>query len=425
MKVRSILLAAVLLTAIVPPSVSATAPNAVVAWDQYAVEALGNPATAATPGAGQPANLVAIQMALVQGAVYDAVNSIDGGHKALIDTVAAAPSTASQDAAAATAAHHVLVNIPPALPQVVLDRLNTLYGSSIAAIPDSQAKTDGIAAGAAAAAAMLADRAGDGRFGPFRFSGGTEPGQWRPDLPALGSDPNAWIARMRPFTLKAASQFRPEGPPALTSETYAIQFNEVKALGSLTGSSRNVRQDAMVSFFTESPLPLWHRTMRTMAIDKGLSTAESARLFGMVGVAAGDSIIDCWDNKAYWSNWRPITAIREAANDGNPATTAASGWLPFLPTPPYPDNTSGYNCYTAGALYAAAAYFGTDKLTFTVHSATSNTDRTYTRFSRVLRDTVDVRVYQGLHFRFADAQGAWIGRKVAHWVAQNEFGPAE
>jgi hypothetical protein len=427
MRIRSTLFSGMLIvTAMLPPAASAVAPNMVLAWNQIAAEALVNAPTASPPGAGRAANVAILDLAIVQGAVYDAVNSIDRGHEPLIDSVAPAPATASKEAAAATAAHQMLLTLaPPALPQVVVDRLNTLYASSLAGIPDSQAKTDGIAAGAAAASAMFANRANDGRNGPFRFTTGTKAGEWRPDLPAFVSDPNAWMARVRPFTLKSTSQFRTMGPTALTSDEYTAEYNEVKTLGSLTGSSRSPEQSAVAAFFTENAILLGYRTIRDIAMNEGLSIVESARLFGMAGISTGDAVIGCWDNKAYWSNWRPITAIRQGDNDGNPATVGQGDWLPLLPTPPYPDVSSGYNCFTAATMYSAANFFGTDKFTFTMHSTVSNTDRTYDRFSRVLRDTVDARVYQGLHFRTADKAGAWLGKKVANWVDKYEFGPVD
>ena len=426
MRLRSIISAAILIVAAMGPApASASAPNAVLAWNEYAIDALVNPPTAPIPGAGLAPNLALVDLAMVEGAVYDALNSIDGGHEALIDAVAAVSPSASMEAAAATASHHVLTTLVPTLPPVVLDRLDSLYAASLAAIPPGQSRTDGIAAGAAAAAAMLADREGDGRFGPFRFAVGTDAGEWRPTLPAFVNDPNGWIARVRPFTLRSHSQFRTEGPPALDSDQYAIEYNEVKALGAATGSSRNADQIATAAFFMENPIPLWNRTMRTIAVSEGLSIAESARLFGMMGIAGGDAVISCWDNKAYWSNWRPITAIQEGDNDGNPATVGQADWLPLLPTPPYPDVASGYNCNTAAVMYSAANFFGTDKYTFTAHSNASGADRTYTRFSWVLRDTIDARIYHGVHFRSADEQGAWIGKKVANWVDHHEFGPVD
>jgi hypothetical protein len=426
MRKRAILPAAALVAALLPfTGATAAAPNAVLQWNEYAIEALLNAPSAPVPGAGRGANLVLVDLALVEGAVYDAVNSIDGGHEPLVDAVAPAPASASEDAAAATASHHVLVALVPALPQVVKDRLDTLYADSLDAIPDGEDKSDGIAAGAAAASAMLHNREGDGRLGPFRFSAGTEAGEWRPTLPMFVSDPNAWIAKMRPFTLRRNSQFRSAGPPDLNSDQYTAEYNEVKALGSATGSKRTAAQNASAAFFTENAIPLWNRTMRTIAMNEGLSIADSARLFGMIGIAGGDGVIACWDSKAYHSNWRPITAIQEGDKDGNPDTVGQGDWLPLLPTPPYPDVASGYNCYTGAVLYSARRFFGTDRFTFTAHSNASGADRTYHRFSRVLRDTVDARIYQGLHFRSADTQGALIGKRVANWVARHEFQPVD
>jgi hypothetical protein len=423
---RGILPAAALVATLLPfTGASATAPNAVLQWNEYAIDALVNLPTAPVPGAGLAANVAILDLAIVEGAVYDAVNSIDGGHEPLIDAVGPAPVSASQDAAAATASHHVLMGLVPALPQKVRDRLDLLYAGSLAAIPDGQAKADGIAAGAAAASAMLTNREGDGRYGSFRFAIGTDAGEWRPTLPAFVNDPNAWVARVRPFTLRSTSQFRTEGMPDLTSDQYTAEYNEVKALGSATGSSRTPEQAATAAFFFDNPIPLWNRTMRTIAMNEGLSTADSARLFGMTGIAGGDAVIACWDNKAFHSNWRPITAIREGDNDGNPDTVGQADWLPLVATPPYPDIASGYNCNTAAVMYSAREFFGTDRYTFTAHSNASGADRTYERFSWVTRDTVDARIYHGVHFRTADDVGAWIGKKVATWVAHHEFEPVD
>ena len=426
MRIRSILLACLLVaSALLPASASAAAPNVVVAWNQHAVDALSNASTAPLPGAGQSPPVASMHLAMVQGSVYDAVNSIDRGHQPYLDGLPAASPDASQDAAAITAAHHVLVGLTPALPQVVLDRLNAQYLADLAGIPGGAAKEEGVDAGAAAAAAMLANRANDGRFGTFRFTPGEDAGEWRPAPPAGVNDPFAWVAMVRPFTLKSPSQFRTEGPPPLTSDEYTADYNEVKAVGSATNSSRGAGQTALASFYAENPVPLFHRTFRTIAQESGLSVAESARLFGMLSISIADAIIGCWDNKAFWSNWRPITAIRLGDDDGNPATEGDGNWTPLLPTPPYPDIASGYNCFSGATVHAAASFFGTDRFTFVMHSNTSNTDRTYTRFTNVVRDTIDVRVWQGLHFRFADVQGAWLGKKVAQWVHRSAFQPID
>ena len=232
-------LAAVLVGGAAAPAQAGPPEDAVLDWNQYAVEALVNVPNGPVPNAGQAPTVAMLHLAMVQGAVYDAVNMIDGGHEAYLDDLPSAPASASMPAAVATAAHHVLVGmvVVPPLAAGIIDRLNTLYADSLAAIPNGAAKTAGIAAGEAAAAAMLAERANDGRFGPFRFTCGEDAGEWRPatstvcTTPSGPSDPNAWVARVEPFVLESTSQFRTKGPHALTSGAYAKEYNEVKSLG--------------------------------------------------------------------------------------------------------------------------------------------------------------------------------------------------
>ena len=225
--------------------------------------------------------------------------------------------------------------------------------------------------------------------------------------------------------MTSTGQFRTEGPPALGSAQYAEEYAEARALGAATNSQRTPAQTELGLFYLESPVTLFHRTLRAEALEQGLSTVATARLFGMVSLSMADATIGCWDDKEHWSFWRPVTAIRLADTDGNPATEADPNWTPLVGSPPYPDHPSGYNCLTAGAMYAASAFFGTDRMSFTVHSTLTGTDRSYTRWSRVVDDTIDSRIYIGLHFRTADVAGAWIGRKAAQWVARHEFVPVK
>lgn len=419
-------------------SVAAAEPaNMVLDWNLYAVNALSNPLPTAVPtppdpGAGETPPVASLHLAMAQGAVYDAVNAIDGGHAPYLDGLPSAPSTASKAAAAATAAHHVLVGLVtpalvPVLPQVVRDNLDALYAASLAAITNSQAKTDGIAIGAAAASAMLADRTGDGRFVPYSFTPGSSVGQWRPELPSFVSDPFAWVSNVRPFTLTSTSQFRTAGPLALTSAEYATEFNEVKALGAATGSTRTDAQTQLARFYSANPLPMMNRAFREISAARGLSPAEQARLFVMSSMSSADALINCWDDKDHYSFWRPITAIRGAASDGNAGTAAQADWLPFFPTPPYPDHPSGYNCFSAAMMHTAETYFRTDQvgISLTSPGTTPATTRTYKRFTAVLKDTIDARIYMGIHFRTPDVQGAWIGKKVANWVVKHYFEPVD
>jgi hypothetical protein len=411
--------------------------DAVLDWNQHAAEALINAPSAPTPGAGQGPTVSIIHLAMVQGAVYDAVNSIDGGHAPYLDDIPSAPATASIPAAVATAAHHVLVGavmVPP-LSAGIVTRLNTLYAASLAALPDGAAKTAGIAAGEAAAARMLAERAADGRYGPFRFTCGEDAGEWRPTTslvcttPSGPSDPNAWVARVEPFVLESTSQFRSKGPHALESGAYAKEYDEVEELGA-AGSQRTPEQNALAGFFTNntSPPEMYNRTFRTVAASEGLTIVEQARLFGMLNLAGADALINCWDDKAHWSFWRPVTAIHLGDQDGNHKTDGDPSWTPLSGNPPYPDHPSGYNCITGAFFNTAASFFGKKPLAFDIVRIVAgepNQTRSYAQFTDVIDDTIDARVYQGIHFRAADVQGAEIGKDVSRWLVQNFFEPVK
>jgi hypothetical protein len=405
-------------------SVAAAEPAGVVLdWNLNAVNALSNAATATPPGAGQTPPVSAIHLAMVQGAVYDAVNAIDGHHAPYLHGLPSAPATASKAAAAATAAHDVLVEMTPALPLAVRNSLNDLYGDSLDEIADGQPKTDGVWIGAAVADAMLADRLTDGRYVPYTFHAGSGIGEWRPELPSGASDPFAWISNVRPFTLKSTDQFRTKGPYDLESHKYAKDFNEVKAMGgsAATGSSRTEAQTTQALFFTANPVAMLNRALREVAAARGLSITEAARLFVTSSMSTADAAIGCWDDKDHWLFWRPITAIREAADDRNDETEPQAGWLPLLATPPYPDHPSGYNCLAAAMMHSAARFFGTDRVSFQLNSPVTGTTRPYHRFTAVLKDTIDARIWLGIHFRNPDVQGARLGKNVAKWVEAHFF----
>ena len=404
--------------------------DTVLAWNLIAVNALSNPTVPGTPGAqpgaGQGPPPSALHLAMVQGAVYDAVNAIDGGHAAYLDGLPAAAPGASIAAAAATAAHHVLVGLVPALPQVVKDDLDVRYGTTLAGIADSTAKTDGIAIGAAAAAAMLLARANDGRFGSHTWATSTNPGKWRL-VPPPNASVFAWTGTVTPFTLKSGLQYTTEGPLDLASAEYAADFNEVKAKGALTGSTRTDEETILARFVSANPLPYMNRGFREVAAAHGLAPADQALFFAKTSIAGADALIDCFANKDLWNFWRPLTAIREAANDGNPDTEAQADWFSFFPNPGYPEEPSGYNCYTGAMMHSARLFFGTDKISFSLTSpgTTPPTTRDYQRFTDVIDDTIDGRIFTGFHYRTADVHGAWIGKKVAQWINKQYFEPID
>ena len=404
----------------------------VLVWNEHAVNVISQPAAAT--GLGQAPPMSALHVAMVHGAMYDAITAIVGGHEAYLPGLSA-PAGASKAAAAAQAAHDVLYGITPAANTAVRTRVDTLLAASLALIDPGQAKTDGIAVGAAAAAAMLAERANDGRFDVEPFATSTDVGRWRVVAPG-NSNVLGQFATVSPLALDRPDQFPTEGMPALTSAQYAAEFDEVKALGAQSGSSRTEAQTLMAGFYTANPLLFYNTGLRAIARERGLSAGEQARLFAMTSFAGADALIACWSDKKLWNAWRPQTAIREAAHDGNPLTTPDPDWLSLFATPGYPDEPSGYNCYTGGFWHSARFFFGTDHFSFSLTSpgvpanpAVGNpvgvpgSTRTFTRFSDVVRDTIEGRILNGFHFRTADEHGAWIGKKTAQWVARHFFEP--
>jgi hypothetical protein len=366
--------------------------------------------------AGQPPQQSVPHLAMVHGAVYDAVNAIDGGHEGyLISSRLATPSD-SQDAAAATAAFRVLVHLVPAQQP----SLQAQYAASLAAIPDGSSKTRGIAVGEAAAAAMIAARTNDGRFGAFRFVVGAGAGAWKPVLPGFVNDPSAWLKDAKPFLIRSAAQFRSDGPLDLTSRRYARELAEVKELGSATSTARTADQTLAARYWAENPPATWSRIFRTLAAQERLSLVDNGRLFAVLYMTGADALISVWADKARCSFWRPITAIREADTDGNPRTEPDAGWLPLIATPPYPEHPSGHSGLSGSFVKTLQQFFGTDKVAW---SDTNNAGltRSFTRFSQAIDDVVDARVWSGIHFRTADEQGEEIGQQVARWRARHYF----
>lgn len=407
---RSRTLVAIALLALAGPA-SAHA-ETVSDWNAHAVDAL-------VVGAGQPPALAVMNLAMMHGAVYDAVNAIDGRYQPYLETPRS-PRRYSKEAAAATAAYRVLAAGLPAQQA----QLEGRYLTALAGLPAGTAKDGGVAVGNAAAAAMMAARANDGRGGPYRFPVGFGPGQWRPLPPGFVNDPLAWLAQLRPFLLKSPAQFRSAGPRALTSVEYASDFAEVKTFGGLTSSRRTARQTQIARFWSEHPVTLWNRVFRQLSARHRLDTAARSRFFATLYLTAIDALITCHNDKARWLFWRPVTAIHEAADDANPATDPDPAWLPLTATPPFPEHPSAHACASGAIVSTLRDFFGTDRARFSTHSAVSGTTRSFTRFTQAIDEVIDARVYAGIHFRSANVQGARLGRRVARWRQRRYFQPA-
>jgi hypothetical protein len=393
--------------------------DAVLDWNEIAVNTI---ATASPP---RPGPVSFLDMAVVQAAVYDAVQAIDGKFKPYHVQIPGA--SGSPEAAAAKAAHDVLVNIFPAHG----GSLDTAYRDYMT--KKSLAENDpGVAVGQTAAAGILARRANDGRVPnplPPPFTGENAVGMWRPTTsyqspPPPSGAPMAtpWLGAVPCFTLQSGDQFRAKPPPALTSQQYATDYNEVKALGAQSNSARTPEQTELAYFYagkSGNNFVLWHRALRDVAAAHVNNIGDSARLLALANLAMADAVITVWDSKKQFVLWRPVTATQEGENDGNAATAGNPSWQPFLNTPPYPDYTSGANGVTGALTRSLALFFGKDDMTFTVtsdYSEAAKKTRNYNRFSDMASDMVDVRIYHGIHFRFADEASREQGTKVADWV---------
>jgi hypothetical protein len=408
--------------------------NAVIEWSEIATNTL---VAFPAPAGGAPSALQ-LNMGMVEGAVYDAVNAIEPRHHRPYLLKRRFAATASKDAAVATAAHRVLSNIVSTVPDTIpfpnreslLESLAADYAASLAAIPDGPFKIQGIAAGNAAAAAMIAARANDGRFGASQWVPNNEPGHWQPLLDEDGNpilDPTAWVGGVRPFLLQSSSQFRTEGPNALSSDAYAEDFNEVKALGAIDSTLRSEEQTHIALFWQSAggPALLWSAVARQLVADPryAVDIVDSARLFAMMNLSAADAAINCWNDKYHYDFWRPWTAIHRAGEDGNPATDPDPDWTPLL-TAPYPEHPSGHLCLDGAHLRVLQMFFGTGEIGFDVTSSRfPGEPRHFDRFSEPLKEITEARIWAGLHFRTADLQAQILGRNIADYMAHNYFQP--
>jgi hypothetical protein len=364
------------------------------------------------------------------------LNGIDRRSRTYAVDLQAAPG-ASPEAAVAAAAREVLVPVLGSLafflPSDCVDAgiasVEADYAAALAAIPDGPAKTQGLAVGQDAAAAVLALRASDGFDTALvdpNYQEGTAPGEYRYTpgtpfafAPALGDD-------LTPFVLKDSSQFRPGPPYQLGSQKYAADVNEVQRLGGddvTTPSARSDEQTEIALFWLESSPLAWNRIARTVSTAQGLDAWQSARLFGLLNLALTDGYIGTWDTKYHYRFWRPVTAIRLADIDGNPATTADPTWTPLVETPPIPDYDSGHAVEGGAAAQILARFFGTDTISFFNCSYTlpagqtcadpTPTLRHFTRFSQAADENAVSRIYIGFHFRDAVEIGTRHGEKIA------------
>jgi len=332
---------------------------------------------------------------------------------------------ASQDAAAAAAAHEVLLALYPKFQTLLDDQLQ----QSLASIHDGRDTAEGITIGKTVADQILALRSNDGSSAPpVPFVFGSAPGDYQSTPPNFPKQPQFthW-SHVMPFALERANQFRPGPPPALTSDTYSVVFNEVKSLGIANSTSATPDQALTGRFWNGAIQNYWNEITQTATLRHELTTAQSARLFALLNLTFADGVIAFYDAKYTYNFWRPVTAIREAATDGNPETLPDPNWLPAVgnttPDPAYP---GAHAVISEAGASVLIAFFGENHFDFTVTSEVlAGVDRSFKSFSAAGEEATLSRIFAGVHFRSDLTTGQTLGREVADFVVDNFLTPAQ
>jgi hypothetical protein len=375
-----------------------------------------------TPGAQPKTVHPTRSFAIMHAAIYDAVNAIDKTHEPYLVSLRGVSRSASQGAAASSAAHEVLVALYPAF-QATLD---AQLKQSLALVPDGPDKTEGINIGKTVADQILAARSNDGSNAqavPFVF--GNAPGDFQSTPPNFPSPQFTNWSHVTPFALESASQFRLGPPPALTSDAYSDAFNEVKSLGIVHSTTATADQALTGSFWNGAIQNYWNEITQTAAIGHNLNTARTARLFALLNLSFADGVIAFYDTKYTYNFWRPVTAIRAAALDGNPGTLADPDWLPEVTnTTPDPSYPGAHAVISAAGASVLNSFFGKKDFDFIVTSEVlPGVTRSFTNFSAANKEATLSRIFSGVHFRTDLTSGQRMGSEVADFVVDNFLTP--
>jgi hypothetical protein len=387
----------------------------VIVWNRATLEAIRLEKS--------PPPVASRALAMVEAAAFDAVNAIAKKYQVYHVSITA-PADASADAAAAAAADRVLLNLFPK----EADRFAAILTGSLAFIPEGHGKADGVALGQAVADQILAWRQNDGSKVNKPYTPGSDPGDWVPTppgyLPALLPQ---W-PDVTPFAMTSGAQFRPAGPPALSSADYAAAFNQVKSLGSVNSTTRTPQQTQIAKFWadgagTVTPPGHWNEIAQHLSVQHGLSLVDDARLFALLDISEADAAISCWDAKYTYNFWRPVTAIQKADTDGNPLTTPDPAWTPLLVTPNFPSYTSGHSTFSAAAAVVLSGVFGANTTFTTSSDGLPNAAFSFNSFDEAANQAALSRVYAGIHFMFDSQDGLTEGQALGNYVVNGFLKP--
>ena len=380
-----------------------------IAWRTIGVEA------------GKPAHIAQFYLGLVSTAVHNAVVTIEGGGTATLPQ-RRAHEHASSDVAAATAAYEVLAYFFPGSAEPG-DLMPRDYDAFLAGVPDGVGRVHGLRVGRDAAAALIASRTGDGREDASRTLQRPTPapaGTWVPTVPGV-EFLAPWLGFTRPLLIESATQFTVDGPDALTSPEYTADFDEVKLMGRATLSGRTGPQEQTALFWSDNPPRQYQDALRDRSLRRGMDIVSTARMFAAVNAAGTDALITCFRIKYDENFWRPFTAIREAASDGNPDTAADPLWTSLRQPPPYPDYVSGHACFSGAVARALENLFGAGDVDVFVASNVTGTVQHFDREQEWLDQVVDARIWLGFHFRDAMDDARSVSHEVADEVVDGWF----
>jgi hypothetical protein len=397
---------------------TATRGDVLIDWNTTALDAVRT-------GQTNPPR-AARNLAMVQLAVYDAVNSIDPRYQSYAGIQVKAGRDASEVAAVAGAADEVLRALYPNQAAT----FDATLAESLATVPSRSARARGEAVGREVGDAILALRAHDGSGAFVDASPATQPGMWSPTPPTFSKPVGLNFAFVTPFAMTSPSQFRPGPPPALDSVQYAAAYNEVMAVGGTDSTTRTADQTAFARFWSDlpgttfTPPGHWNQIAQDAAMSRRLKLPAEARLFALLDTALADAGISCWETKNYYDFWRPVTAIRAGDTDGNPLTVGEPTWSPLWATPAFSSYTSGHATFSAAAAQVLDSVFGAHfAFTDTGDPTEGLVPRHFTDFDQAAAEAAASRMYGGIHFRFDNETGLMVGAEVGQYVLQRQLLP--
>jgi hypothetical protein len=403
---RSIFAAAIVAgTIFTVPSLASA--NVITDWDE----------TASAIVAPMPPYMAQRLMAIVDVAMFDAVNSIERRYQPYLVQLASDPAT-SKEAAAAAAAATVLASIDPK----TAEDMKTALARYLAAISDGQTKSDGVKLGEAVAIKVMEARANDGADAPDDYRPRTTAGVYVPTLLTAAS---MW-PQVKPWAMTSASQFRPDPPISLKSEEWAADFNELKDYGGKASAKRSELETETARFWLMVGPRAYHPFVRNLMIAKQMSVAESARFIALVAVGLNDALIAVFDAKYHYNFWRPITAIRNGDIDGNPATNRDATWQPIDTTPPHPEYPCAH-CILSGCVAGiVSTTLGAGEIpevAMTSPTAPGITHR-WTNMRNFTEEVANARIWAGFHYRFSTRVGTDMGIRIGKYTAESIMQPA-